>query len=83
VEDFESVPDIESTPKEQPKVLKREPTWIEWFCQLENNKYVEQIDPQFIIDTANHIDLYQKSNSLNFQAINKKRFTDCLRLILA
>lgn len=83
--DFESVPEVESALKSEPEepVQQKPPTWIEWFCSLENHKFVEPIDPQFLLNPDNHIDLYQKSNSLNFNPLPKQRFADCLKLILA
>jgi len=84
-DDFEELPDItDNTPSqvvEEPE--KAVPSWMEWFCSLENHKFVEVIDSQFLTNPENHHDPYSKSNSLNFVPISKQRFTDCLKLILA
>jgi hypothetical protein len=39
--------------KEEPRTL----TWIEWFCSLEENIFLLQIDREFIMNPENHRDL--------------------------
>ena len=63
--------------KEEPRTL----TWIEWFCSLEENIFLLQIDREFIMNPENHRDL-AKAQHLNFPKLSQSQFTDCLKMIL-
>ena len=65
-----------------PQVLQQKETltWIEWFCSLEGHEFLLKVDVEFIKDKINLICLNDKALGM---MVDKKRMTDCLRLLLA
>lgn len=65
-----------------PQVLQQKETltWIEWFCSLEGHEFLLKVDVEFIKDKINLICLNDKALGI---LVEKKRMTDCMRLLLA
>lgn len=68
--------------------------WIQWYCTLEGNEFLLQIEPEYIKDTFNLHGLLKQINILGaltssggggapYKKMSKERFRKCIAVIIS